>query len=97
MYLYVRIRYWAKYNDGSGFDLLRTVNGELPKMVENRVQECIRIQLELRMMIYKIVGEYFMIYKEAEMQISLCWLVSTRVFPSSRADAIATKMEGGFY
>ena len=49
------------------------------------------------MMIYKIVGEYFMIYKEAEMQISLCGLERTRDFPSSRADAIATKMEGGFY
>ena len=35
----VRNRYWAKYNDGSGFDLLRTVNGELSKMVENRVQK----------------------------------------------------------
>ena len=49
------------------------------------------------MMISKIVGEYFMIYKEAEMQISLCGLERTRDFPSSRADAIATKMEGGFY
>ena len=61
-----------KFNDGSGFDLLRTVNGELPKMVENRVQECIMIQLELKMMISKNVGEYFMIYKEAEMKLRSC-------------------------
>ena len=56
IYFIVRIRYWAKYNDGSGFDLLRTVNGELPKMVENRVQECLMIQLELKMMISKTSG-----------------------------------------
>ena len=35
--------------------MLRTVNGELPKMVENRVQECIMIQLELKMMFSKNV------------------------------------------